>query len=550
MQLGHKTHTRRCKGVVRLLVATQELTLAIMVAVLVLPPIGVAQDMLPPFTSPISDEMPDALATGPREGDLDTSFSGDGKVFTNFGGRFDMAVAIVIQPDGKIVVAGNSFDFSVSPTDRDLVLARYLPNGTLDATFSGDGKVRTNLGGFELVSAMALQPDGKIILAVSSGEDIVLTRYMSNGTLDNTFSGDGKVTTNLIGNEHANAVAVQSDGKIVVAGITSGFLVVVRYLPNGSLDNTFNGNGWLTTSIGFGTEATALAIQSDGKIVVAGGADIDIEMDTVVARYLPIGTLDATFSGDGWVTTDLGIGDIAETLALQPDGKIVVISNGLTAHEDGNVISPMTRYLPNGTLDSTFGGDGTVLIDFGGDNNFATGLALQPDGKIVVAGFASSATDSYMALARYLSNGTLDATFSGDGKVRTEFGDVLAIQPRDGRLVVAGTFPGTSGTGDIALARFHAISCNGVVVTRIGTASNDTIIGTSGNDVIYAFGGNDFIDGLGGNDIICGGGGNDILEGGSGDDTLSGGPGTDICRGEAHVFGDRASQCESVTGVP
>ena len=204
----------------------------------------------------------------------------------------------------------------------------------------------------------------------------------------------------------------------------------------------------------------------------------------------------------------------------------------------------MCAICPTGSRDSTFGDNGKVLVDFGaGGENGVHDLALQPDGKIVVAGVAfTTATNQFasdFALARYLRNGSLDASFGNNGKVITNFGgDVsrdcsrLAVQPRDGRLVLAGVSNAIrSGSSAIAVARYHAITCNGVVATRVGTAGNDTIIGTSGKDVIYGFGGNDFINGRGGEDIICGGTGDDTLIGGGGDDILRGGPGEDVCRG-------------------
>jgi Ca2+-binding RTX toxin-like protein len=155
-----------------------------------------------------------------------------------------------------------------------------------------------------------------------------------------------------------------------------------------------------------------------------------------------------------------------------------------------------------------------------------------------------------------LGAGDLDTSFGGDGKVDIPFGSgsedptsALAIQSRDGRLVVAGQ-SWASGGYDFALARFHAITCNGVVATRVGTAGNDVLIGTVGNDVIVGFDGNDTIYGLGGNDLPCGNVGNDTLIGDTGDDTLVGGDGTDVCSGGAHVYGDTASGCEQVSGVP
>lgn len=194
-----------------------------------------------------------------------------------------------------------------------------------------------------------------------------------------------------------------------------------------------------------------------------------------------------------------------------------------------------------GDLDTSFGGDGTVLTNFGsGSGDQATALAIQADGKIVVAGNSTASGSLDFALARYLSNGSLDPSFSGDGKVTTDFRSntsdlALAIQPRDGRLVVAG------GEEDFALARYHAITCNGVVATRVGTA---------GNDVIVGFDGHDTISGLGGNDLLCGNGGNDTLSGGAGDDLLIGDTGTDVCDGGTQVHGDTASGCEQVTGIP
>jgi uncharacterized delta-60 repeat protein len=301
--------------------------------------------------------------------------------------------------------------------------------------------------------------------------------------------------------------------------------------------------------------AHALAIQYDGKLVVAGVAYDDDSSDFALARYLPNGTLDSTFGDAGKVLTDFNSGslDSVSAVALQPDGKLVV------AGGFGNCCDfiindfALARYRPDGTLDSTFSNDGKVLTDFNrGSDEEALTLALQPDGKLVVAGLSEASGSMDFALARYLPNGTLDATFGGDGTVLTDFdggssdtGIALAIQPRDGRLVVAG-FTGS----DIALARYHAITCSGVVVTRVGTASNDTIVGTPGNDVIFGFAGHDRISGLGSHDILCGGTGNDTLQGGSGKDLLSGGSGTDRCHGGSPGSGDTASNCEHVTGVP
>jgi uncharacterized delta-60 repeat protein len=190
---------------------------------------------------------------------------------------------------------------------------------------------------------------------------------------------------------------------------------------------------------------------------------------------------------------------------------------GVVAASPYNGDFALARYLPNGTLDPSFGSHGTVLTDFGsGSFDRANALALQPNGKIVVVG-ESDANGYDFALARYLPNGTLDTSFSGDGKVFTTFGggsvaQALALQARDGRLVVVGW---SNYPDDFALARYHAITCNGVVATRVGTAGNNILMGTAGPDVIVGFDGNDTLYGLGGNDILCGDAGHDTLYGGA-----------------------------------
>jgi uncharacterized delta-60 repeat protein len=226
----------------------------------------------------------------------------------------------------------------------------------------------------------------------------------------------------------------------------------------------------------------------------------------------------------------------------------------------------LARYLPSGALDTTFSDDGLVTTDFGygGDSlgAWVEVVVVQPNGKIVAAGPSYNySTDRYdVALARYHADSTLDTIFGGSGKVITDSEGYglgagvnivardLVMQPRDGRLVVVGAaYEGSPdhspGPPTWFLARHHAIICNGVVVTRVGTTGNDTIMGTSGNDVISDFGGNDLISGLGGNDILCGGSGHDTLRGGSGNDFLDGDAGTDKCNGGSGSS-DQAVACE------
>jgi uncharacterized delta-60 repeat protein len=358
-------------------------------------------------------------------------------------------------------------------------------------------------------------------------------------------------------------------------GVLAGLLLLplrVEALGSGDLDPSFGGDGTVTTAFGGDHLASAVSMQPDGKIVVAGFPNTaGSGHDFALARYHANGTLDTSFSGDGKVLTDFGGSEGgAHAVAIQPDGKIVVAG---VSNASGSYDFALARYWPNGTLDTSFSGDGRVLTDFDGGDDRAAAVALQPDGKIVIGGEASVGPlyTGSIALARYWPNGALDSSFGDGGLVLTSFEPgssyaaafALAIQPRDGRLVVVG-----ASSVDFALARYHAITCNGVVATRVGTAGNDTLMGTNGPDVIVGFDGDDTIYGLGGHDILCGNGGhdtlyggsgndllegdigNDTLVGGTGDDTLRGDAGTDVCDGGAQISGDTASGCEQVTGVP
>ena len=347
-----------------------------------------------------------ALARYRPNGTLDTTFGGDGRVTTDVGGG--IAHAVALQPDGKIVVAGSS----TGPFNGgDFALARYLPSGTLDTTFGGTGLVTTDFGGFaDIAIAVMLQPDGKIVVAgratsnpVTGHTDFALARYLPNGTLDTTFGGDGRVTTAFEDHSTAVAVALQLDGKIVAIGEANNLstgnrdFALARYHPNGTLDTTFGGDGRVTTAFERDAAAADLALQPDGKIVLAGG--VGFPPDIALARYLPNGTLDTTFGGDGRVISNVGDAAFASAVALQSDGKIVVAGQ---ASSNDVVGFGLARYHPSGTLDTTFGGDGLVITDIGVGGSRASALAIQPhDGRLVAAGLAILDNNLDFALARY-----------------------------------------------------------------------------------------------------------------------------------------------------
>jgi uncharacterized delta-60 repeat protein len=408
--------------------------------------------------------LPQALRAA--DGDLDPSFGVGGKVATNLGFPAQAGTAIALDADGRILVAGFTFD---DTANIDFAVARYLPDGSLDLTFGVNGRVTTDFfGDFDLPNAMAIQTDGKIVLAGSATRrgtvsDLALARYNADGTLDSSFDGDGKVTTDIfgeIGGDIAYAVAVQPDGRIVVAGSA-----LARYDPDGSPDQTFGLGGVLPSSVfGEATGATALALQADGKILVAGifaqsgSATSD---DWLVARFEPDGDPDVTFGSEGFVRTDFfGRGDVARALAVLPDGRIVA-AGGAGDPEGPGAVFAAARYLEDGSPDVTFSGDGRNTTNFPGFDELAFGLTVQGDGKIVLAGTAANPDFSLdFALARYDANGEEDSTFGTSGLVTTDFfggndGARAVTVQADGKIIAAG---GASTGAFFALSRYLSSS--------------------------------------------------------------------------------------------
>jgi uncharacterized delta-60 repeat protein len=369
-------------------------------------------------------------------GDLDPTFGSGGKVTTNFD-SFDRANAVAIQSDGKIVAAG----FALTITSNDFALVRYNSDGSLDASFGAGGKVTTDFFGTrDEAHAVAIQDDGKIVVAGGALSFSVntflfsLARYNSDGSLDASFGTGGKVATNFGNGAGANAIAIQSDGKIVIGGGaflgngTQNDFALLRYNTNGALDTSFGASGKVTTDF-FARDdrVNALAIQGDGKIVAAGVASPMLGAPVfALARYDDFGNLDPTFDTDGKVTADLfGLAAVANALAIQSDGKIVAA--GATFIDSVFVNTPLdfalARYTGNGTPDPTFGTGGKITTDFFGSTDSANAVVIQSDGKIISAGFAAIPFVSIdFALARYTNGGALDTSFGTGGRVTTAFG--------------------------------------------------------------------------------------------------------------------------------
>jgi uncharacterized delta-60 repeat protein len=421
-------------------------------------------------------------------GRLDSSFGQGGKVVTEFFGQTEIANAIAIQNDGKIIVAGSAQDGTTS-NNNDFALARYNPNGSLDTTFDGDGKVTT---GFDprhsdIIFALAIQNDGKIIAAGNTsfrGSDdntdygFALARYNPDGSLDTTFDGDGKIVTNLSNptdgdpryRERINALAIQ-DGKIIATGVgrvTGGDyseFVTIRYHMDGSIDTSFGVNGRAIT--GFPRSVPTLTpedcadevfLQNNGTILVAGRSSYGPPF-YALASYTANGNPDTTFGENGKIrlsfprpNTNLNNKDAG--VAIQPDGKIVL--GGYTETEiDGIKHFALTRLEVNGNVDSSFGDNGQVKTELAG---LIHSVKVQRDGKIIVAGNTADDPSDFI-LAQFDSKGILDKSFGKDGSINTDFANdadrinALAIQ-RDGRILAAGSATNSSGNRDFAVARY------------------------------------------------------------------------------------------------
>ena len=398
-----------------------------------------------------------------RAGDLDVSFGGDGIVSTPLPNEsIGAASGLLVQADGKLLVSVLAVG-----QDFDSAIVRYNPDGTLDTTFSGDGVFNSPFpaGDADAANAIAQQADGRLLVAgpLISGKfgGFYVLRLNPDGSLDTTFSGDGIMTGSILGTADARALAVQPDGKILVAGITfnsssfEDYFAVTRLNSNGSLDTAFGVGGSATVSFGAIDFFDDMALQADGKIILMGNADqSSANPYLAMVRFNANGVLDNTFDGDGRVMTRIE-GLHGNSLTTQPDGKILVGGSLFSAFA-------VVRYNPNGSLDTTFDGDGIATTAFGTTSDGVNDLIVQPDNKIIAAGETAvgpSLLDLDMATARFNADGSLDTNFGTNGKVvvrvsgESDLANAVALQP-DGKIVLAGA--GTElGSRQVTLVRLR-----------------------------------------------------------------------------------------------
>ncbi len=342
-------------------------------------------------------------------GILDSTFDNDGIVITDYNGNSEYAFSLLIQPDGKILIGGTINN----SLENDILLIRYNADGSLDASFDTDGIVNTHISNSDDdINTIALQPDGKIVAGGNMGQtsgnnDFLFLRYNPNGSLDSSFNNTGIVNIS-VGNylEYVNALRIQPDGKIVAAGKckvaipTLDDIALIRLLPNGILDSTFDNDGIVITDFGISSseKANALVIQTDGKIVAAGMVTAGSNVDMVIIRYKSDGSLDSTFNSDGIFniisTTTV---DFLNAMTLQSDGKILVTGCSSASLQD----FVLYRLNTNGSFDSSFNFNGKAIVDINNHTNCANAIAIQNDSKILIAGVSGANNNLDVGILRF-----------------------------------------------------------------------------------------------------------------------------------------------------
>lgn len=389
----------------------------------------------------------------------DRSFNSTGSVVANAVGH-QVLRAVKITADGGAVAAGRTA--AVSGTDW--LIVKSLADGTPDPSFGTNGVVTVNFSnGTDEATGLVVRSDGKIVVAGAAGGAMGVARLLANGTLDSTFSGDGLTTVSAGTLARANAVAL-SGNKIVLAGYSStaatgNQFTVVRLLADGSLDTGFSGDGIATKEIAPGTavdEANALAVLADGSVVLAGRAVLGT-VDVALAKFTTLGAVDTAFGSAGAVTTDVrggtGLGDVANALVIQPDGKLIIAGGGTTGADTRQI---MVRYSPAGVLDSSFGTGGRIVLAPRGNFDTATAAVLTSDGYLHTAGHSGMGGELDFMMTRSI-NGVPDAGFGTGGIAYFPIGGVADTahgMDWDGcKTVIAGGSGATVGDQDLALLR-------------------------------------------------------------------------------------------------
>lgn len=385
-----------------------------------------------------------------ENGSLDNSFNNTGKLIVKVGSLNDESANSILGTDGKIIICGNSLRHFGSPIASVL---RTDANGILDAAFNNSGKELFDQGSDRIFNSVGVRTNGKIVLAgsvESSNSDFLIGQLKQDGTVDSSFGTNGFTRIDISGNDTAAALAIQSDGKIILAGCSGAVfnrtnITVIRLTSSGLPDITFDGDGMKSIPIGlYSSKANCLAIQPDGKILIGcfSSPSLLSGKDFTVIRLKPDGSFDNTFDGDGKAYIAVSnLDDICYSMKIQDDEKIILAgSTGSGQNNDFAVV----RLKVNGALDNTFDGDGKKIISLGFNSDVATSVAIQSNGKIVVAGYTYNGNDNDAAIVRINANGSLDNSFDADGIAifnypgTDEVINGINIQ-LDGKIVITGS---------------------------------------------------------------------------------------------------------------
>lgn len=381
------------------------------------------------------------LARFNSDGTVDSTFGTNGLTLVDVNGD-EHAFDAVVQADGSIVVAGASYNVP----GQDKLVMRFTSNGVLDPSFGNGGVVLIDDSfQFEHLRGVALQTDERIVVVGGGFDGDYPTMYMArlntDGSLDSTFSGDGKLEFQLAEvNCFAMDVALQSDGRIVCAGpgqvIGSSFDPgVARCLPDGTLDSTFSDDGKVTIPwCIFFDDVRAVAIQQDGKILIAGADSVSSQASTIaVSRFFADGTLDSAFGQNGTVMAQTGIGSDTRcnAMAVDPDGNILLAGTFRSSATEFK--SYLCRLDDNGTFDPAFGVGGEFIHSTPGMREQIWGMALQPDGAIVLAGLGGDYTIGDVLLMRYADISTaMTSTDPATVRMRADAHGIVLVAPSSG----------------------------------------------------------------------------------------------------------------------
>lgn len=413
-----------------------------------------------------------------QDGTPDATFGTNGYAITNVSGTGDMGRSVLLLPDGKIILGGSAMAGAV----QSFGLVRYWPSGTVDSTFGTNGRALAAFDGYSFAYLVSIkrQQDGKIVAAGNTNSNtFLLMRFTADGVVDSTFGANGRVVTTFTGKTASgNAMAIQADDKIVVAGNVGADIGVARYTANGALDATFGASGIRIVNFDAAAleTANAVLVQPNGQILVGGATQTGPTGQFLLLRLTSTGNISTTFGNGGRITLmPRQTYNIIYGLTLQGDGKIVAV--GLAKFTQSAF--GIARFSKTGQPDSSFGTNGIVVHQFTTTNEEARDVAVQADGKLVVAGNINDLGSLQAAMVRLKSEGGVDSTFDYDGEVRSgqnngSFAYSIAIQP-DAKIVLGGYNYKAPTGNDFEVFRFNSPSVLPVTFTSFtATAVKNT----------------------------------------------------------------------------